>query len=128
MTTPPRAAGAMAAGAGRGRLASAFGGAAAEAFDRCDLDGDGQIAGRIEAQALLNLAATGQPGLTSTPRSWSDPLVVSNALFALAALQWWRRGYRRQGALLFGCGLVKWPACAPASPPPPPPPLTHQAD
>ena len=90
----------------RGRLASAFGGAASEEFDQCDLDGDGKITGRAEAEALRNLVVSGQPGLIATPRQWTDPLVISNVLFALAALQWWCRGYRLQGALLFGCAVV----------------------
>lgn len=92
--------------AGRGWLASVFGGAAVETFDQCDLDGDGKIMGRAEAEALRNHVVTGHPGLTVKPRQWRDPLVVSNVLFVLAALQWWRRGYRRQGILLFGCGVV----------------------
>jgi hypothetical protein len=100
----------------RGRLATTFGGAAAEAFDQCDLDGDGQIVGRAEAEALRNLVVSGHPGLTATPRQWNDPLVISNALFVLAALQWWRRGYRRQGTLLFGCGVV-CSSCSRASAP-----------
>lgn len=90
----------------RGRLASAFGGAASEEFDQCDLDGDGKITGRAEAEALRNLVVSGQPGLIATPRQWTDPLVISNVLFALAALQWWCRGYRLQGVLLFGCAVV----------------------
>ena len=76
-------------------------------FERCDLNGDGEIRGRLEAQALWR-HSIGEAGLQPTPRAWHDPLVISNALFALAALQWCRRGHRRQGALLLGCALSSW--------------------
>ena len=76
-------------------------------FERCDLNGDGEIRGRLESQALWR-HSIGEAGLQPMPRAWHDPLVVSNALFALAALQWCRRGHRRQGALLLGCALSSW--------------------
>lgn len=60
------------------------------------------------AEALLDYADTGEPGLRATPRAWHDPLVISNSFFALAALQWWRRGYHRQSLLLLGCGVASW--------------------
>ena len=60
------------------------------------------------AEALLDYADTGEPGLRATPRAWHDPLVISNSFFALAALQWWRRGHHRQSLLLLGCGVASW--------------------